>query len=311
MAAFLGMKKARNKLSVAAGVLAFLMIFLSYCSGGGGGGYGGGGAAPTYIISGATTSGSAGLAGVAMTLSGAGSALVDTDVSGNYSFSGLANGSYTITPAKTGFTFTPSSSAQTVSNANITNVNFIAAASSAPTFSMSGTITISGGGTGVSGVAMTLSGAGSATATTDASGNYVFSGLASGSYTITPAKTGFTFTPPSSTQTINGADLTGVDFTATAPVASVQVVACPGSGTTDVSAQFPAFNPTAITISSNTIVKWTNLDSFGHTVTSDTAGIFDSALNPGTPVCLRFLVAGTYSYHCTIHPGMTGTVTVQ
>lgn len=36
MAAFLGMKKARNKLSVAAGVLAFLMIFLSYCSGGGG-----------------------------------------------------------------------------------------------------------------------------------------------------------------------------------------------------------------------------------------------------------------------------------
>ena len=69
---------------------------------------------------------SSGLSGVTMTLSGAGSATTTTDASGNYTFAGLANGSYTVTPARTGFTFSPTSSPRTVSGANITAVNFTA-----------------------------------------------------------------------------------------------------------------------------------------------------------------------------------------
>jgi hypothetical protein len=69
-----------------------------------------------------------------MALSGVSSGTAITDASGNYAFTGLDNGSYTITPSKTGFTFSPTSSSKTVSGANITGVNFIATAV-APAFS--------------------------------------------------------------------------------------------------------------------------------------------------------------------------------
>jgi 6-phosphogluconolactonase (cycloisomerase 2 family) len=61
---------------------------------------------------------------------------------------------------------------------------------------------------------VSLSGASSATATTDASGSYSFSGLANGSYTVTPSLTGYTFAPASLAVTVNGADVTGQDFAA-------------------------------------------------------------------------------------------------
>ena len=46
------------------------------------------------------------------------------DASGNYSFSGLANGSYTVTPSQTGTVFTPGSQNVTVTGANVTGINF-------------------------------------------------------------------------------------------------------------------------------------------------------------------------------------------
>ena len=47
----------------------------------------------------------------------------------------------------------------------------------------------------------------------DASGNFVFNGVVSGSYTVTPAKGSYTFTPTSRNITVNGANVTGVTFT--------------------------------------------------------------------------------------------------
>jgi len=88
-----------------------------------------------------------------------------------------------------------------------------APASITTTYSISGTITSSG--TGTQGVTVSLSGASTATATTDASGSYSFSGLANGSYTITPSMTGYTFNPTSSAQTVNSANSTGVNFVGT------------------------------------------------------------------------------------------------
>jgi hypothetical protein len=52
-------------------------------------------------------------------------------------------------------------------------------------------------------------------ATTDASGNYTISGLADGAYTVTPALTGYTFTPATASATLSGADVTGIDFVGT------------------------------------------------------------------------------------------------
>jgi hypothetical protein len=73
---------------------------------------------------------------------------------------------------------------------------------------------------------VTLGGAATASATADANGNYSFAGLANGTYTVTPAKPGFRFTPDNQTVTVNGANATGVNFTATpvpAPVMDVNI----------------------------------------------------------------------------------------
>jgi hypothetical protein len=161
---------------------------------------------PTYTISGTITpAGNAASAVVALT--GPSSNSTTADSSGNYSFSGLANGTYTVTPSETGFTFTPTSQPVTVNNANVSAVNFSAAAQ---TWSISGNVSVAGAGATV-----TLSGAASASTTADSSGNYSFAGLANGSYTLTPAKSGFTFNPTSQNATVNNGNLLSLNFTAT------------------------------------------------------------------------------------------------
>jgi len=97
---------------------------------------------------------------------------------------------------------------------------------------------------------------------------------------------------------------------------TVQAVTCPASGTTDISIVSSAsgFNPSSETVPAvNTTVKWTNNDSVQHTVTSTTVplyGTFNESVNAGASVCLKFTAAGTFNYHCSIHPSMTGTVIV-
>src|SRR6185437_3867230 len=62
------------------------------------------------------------------------------------------------------------------------------------------------------GATVTLSGGATATQIANASGNYTFSGLASGTYTVTPTRSGFTFTPASTQVSVAGANVTGVNF---------------------------------------------------------------------------------------------------
>jgi hypothetical protein len=139
-------------------------------------------------------------------LTGTSTGSVIADASGNYIFTGLLTGSYTVTPSKSGFTFTPASQNVTVNTANVTAVNFSSAA--VTTFSISGTISGAGGNAAT----VNLTGTSSATVTADASGNYTFSGLANGSYTVSPTKTGFTFSPASQSVTVSNADVTRVNF---------------------------------------------------------------------------------------------------
>jgi hypothetical protein len=68
-----------------------------------------------------------------------------------------------------------------------------------PTYSISGEV-LDAGGLGIEGVTLTVTGSGSAIATTGTDGKYLFTGvMADGSYTITPSKNGYTFTPPQRT----------------------------------------------------------------------------------------------------------------
>jgi len=125
----------------------------------------------------------------------------------------LANGTYAVTPSRTGYTFNPSTQTATVTGANVTGVNFTAQTS--PTFSISGTITPTTGG---SAATVTLSGAAPATAITDGAGNYMFTGLGNGTYTVTPTNAGFAFAPATQSVTVSSANVSGVNFTASAQV---------------------------------------------------------------------------------------------
>jgi plastocyanin len=56
---------------------------------------------------------------------------------------------------------------------------------------------------------------------------------------------------------------------------------------------------------------WTNNDNSIHTVTSTTAGLFDSGnLNAGQSWTYTFQTPGTYQYRCIYHAWMAGTVIV-
>src|SRR5262249_34093849 len=64
-----------------------------------------------------------------------------------------------------------------------------------------------------------------------------------------------------------------------------------------------AFNPAELDIAVGTTVTWTNTDSTSHTTTSDGAGWNSGIVAPGRQFSFAFKDAGTFAYHCDIHPG--------
>lgn len=222
---------------------------------------GGGSTTPTppvtYSISGTVTqsAGGAVVSGATITLSGASSATATTATDGTYSFTGLANGSYTVIPTLAGNALSPASSAITVSGANVTGKNFTATVA-ATTYSISGTVS------GASGVTITLSnGAGSVV--TGAGGTYTIAGLVAGSFTVTPSLSGYTFSPASISIASLAANSTANNFTATAiPVA--HSISGTVSGTTGVT----------ITVTGGTANSGATTDGSGnYTVT----GLYDGS----------------------------------
>lgn len=70
------------------------------------------------------------------------------------------------------------------------------------------------------------------------------------------------------------------------------------------------FGPGSVTITAGGTVTWTNSDSAPHTATGD-GGSFDTGtIDSGGSASITFDTPGTYSYICSIHPDMTGTVVV-
>ena len=70
------------------------------------------------------------------------------------------------------------------------------------------------------------------------------------------------------------------------------------------------FEPTDSLVEPGTTLMWVNHGQEQHTVTADD-GQFDSGvLNPGDPFLTTVEGSGTLTYHCTLHPEMTGSITV-
>ena len=71
------------------------------------------------------------------------------------------------------------------------------------------------------------------------------------------------------------------------------------------------FNPQRLTVSAGSTVTWTNNDTTAHTSTATDGSWNSGTIAPGATFSRAFPARGTFPYHCTIHPGMVGTVTVQ
>ena len=81
-----------------------------------------------------------------------------------------------------------------------------------------------------------------------------------------------------------------------------------GSGTP---AQLTDFTvPSGLSVAAGSAISWTNGDSANHTVTLDD-GSCDTPVNAGETVTVTYNTPGTFAFHCTIHPNMTGSLEVK
>jgi len=153
----------------------------------------------TYSIS-----GSAGVAGATVSYSGTPNGSVTADSSGLYTISGIPYGwTGTVTPSLAGYTFVPTNREYTNVTANWTSQDYVASMN---------TFTISGNA-GVAGASLAYTG-GAEPVLADSSGNYTITVPWGWDGTVTPSKTGYTFTPSSKTYTDVVANKTGENYTA-------------------------------------------------------------------------------------------------
>ncbi|MFI5265305.1 MAG: cupredoxin family copper-binding protein [Candidatus Levyibacteriota bacterium] len=72
-----------------------------------------------------------------------------------------------------------------------------------------------------------------------------------------------------------------------------------------------SFSPAILTVKVGDTVTWTNQDSAGHSATADDKSFDTGIMDQGKSGTVTFNKAGTYAYHCSIHPSMHGTIIVQ
>ena len=173
--------------------------------------------------------------------------------------------------------------------------------------SVTGKVTASG--SGVSGAQVSLPG--STAQTTDAAGQFTFENVAAGSYTVSvtlPAgyamASGESASKPANVARGQAAT---VNFTLsrTAPVE-----------TREVDLQASSFSPTEVTVTKGSTIHWVNKTATTHTITPDNSGqaggwAAQNISGSGTDFSHTFSTTGAFTYRCTIHAGMTGTIKVQ
>lgn len=155
-----------------------------------------------FRISGTVLEAGGGVEGVTVS---AGSRAAITGPDGKYTILGLAAGTYTVSPSKSGYTFSPASRSVTL-GPDKSDVDFTATAT---LYAIAGTVRANGAGLGGVTVAM-----GQAATTTATDGTYSFGSLRAGLYRVAVSKQGYTFSPDS-TQVLLGPSQAGVDFAAT------------------------------------------------------------------------------------------------
>lgn len=72
-----------------------------------------------------------------------------------------------------------------------------------------------------------------------------------------------------------------------------------------------SFSPNPATVAAGQKVSWRNADSIAHTATADNGAFNTGNIGPGaTSGVITMAAAGSFNYHCAIHPTMVGTLNV-
>ena len=90
----------------------------------------------------------------------------------------------------------------------------------------------------------------------------------------------------------------------------IEAVSSPAIAKNAVTIQNMAFSPATLSIKVGDKVTWTNQDSVGHSATADDSSFDTGVIAQGQSVNATFSKAGTYTYHCSVHPNMKGTIIV-
>lgn len=72
-----------------------------------------------------------------------------------------------------------------------------------------------------------------------------------------------------------------------------------------------SFSPTSLTVKVGDSVTWTNNDSAPHSATADDGSFDTGTFAQGESKTVTFSKAGSYTYHCSVHPNMKATIIVQ
>jgi len=92
-----------------------------------------------------------------------------------------------------------------------------------------------------------------------------------------------------------------------APAGSTMVTISSGASTQTTT----AFGTNPLLITAGTTISWLNSDNTTHTSTADGNQWSSGDIPPGGRFNFTLASAGRYTYHCQIHPNMTGTIVVQ
>jgi plastocyanin len=107
-----------------------------------------------------------------------------------------------------------------------------------------------------------------------------------------------------------GGSSSGSSGTSSAPAATSSSAG--GGGAVTIKMQNIAFDPKSTTVKVGQKVTWVNDDTVTHNVTANSGADFKSKdFGKGASFSFTPTKAGTIKYVCTIHPGMTATLTVQ
>lgn len=248
----------------------------------------------TVSISGSVKNGSALVPNVTVDLRNASNVILQTVVStgGNFTFSNLTSGqNYILTASKATYTFTPVTLTNVTTNQTAVVIN-----GTQPLYTVSGTVL--NGATGVSGVTVTAtSGATVLTAVSNASGVYSVAGLTAGlNFTVTAAKTGFSYTPTSTVYTAIDANKT-LNFAQGAPIVYYTVSGTVLNNTTPVSG-------VTVTATSTTAT---------FTATTNSSGVYSIANLPagGNYTVTAALAGQTYTPASTVYTNLTANKTLN